>query len=121
MKYNILVCDDEPDILSVTKLILESGGYNVIAIKDSLFVIEEMRREAPDLLLIDLAMPGLTGDEIVAYIKQTEELHKIPVVMFSASPDGKNKAFRSGANGFISKPYEMDELLQLVAKNIIQI
>ncbi|MGV8880448.1 MAG: response regulator [Sphingobacteriaceae bacterium] len=93
MKYTILVCDDEPDTLIVTKKILEIGGYNVITLKDSLLIIDEMRRKAPDLLLIDLAMPGLTGDHVVSSIKQTEKLHKIPVVIFSASPDGKIKHF----------------------------
>ena len=114
----VLICDDEEDILTITRLILEEDGYRVVTVNDSLMVIKEIRNQMPDLVLIDLSMPGMTGDQVVDYLKHEEKLNKIPVIVFSANVDGKVVAFHSGADDFLDKPFDVDHLLTLVNKHI---
>jgi len=85
----ILICDDEQEILDITRLILEDSGYEVLAIIDSGSVGALIEKEKPDVLLIDLWMPGLSGDQVVRELRKNEEIKDLPIVVISASKDGK--------------------------------
>lgn len=115
----ILICDDEQEILDITRLILEDSGHEVLAVLDSTTVGVLVQQEQPDVLLIDLWMPGLSGDQVVRELRMNEYIRHIPIVVISASKDGKEIAYAAGANDFLEKPYDIEELLEIVQKQLI--
>src|SRR6185503_4824858 len=117
MAKRILVADDDPAIVESTRLILEEFGYDVDTTVDG-ETIYKMEKDFPDLLLLDMWMSGQDGREICKYLKKEEATKDIPIIMISASRDIKVSAKESGANDFIEKPYEMDDLINLVKKYI---
>ncbi|MDT3401372.1 response regulator [Mucilaginibacter terrae] len=112
----IIICDDEQDILDITATILETEGFNVITVLNSLTAISTIALEKPDLVLIDLWMPGISGDQIVKQMRQNPAFVNLPVIVISASTDGREIALTAGANDFIEKPYDIDDLVNKVNK-----
>ena len=114
----ILVVDDEPDILEFLQELLEQEGYTV-AITDKAEYIEKLHDGGlPDLILIDVLLSGKDGREIVKHLKSQEETRYIPVIMFSAHPNAEETARAAGADDFVAKPFEMDEVLAKIAKHV---
>jgi len=118
MSHKIIICDDEQEILDITQMILEDEGFEVIPVIDSTRVEQIIQEEKPDLLLIDLWMPGLSGNQVVAALRLNAHIQDIPVIVISASRDGKQIAFASGADDFLEKPYDIDALIEVVKKRI---
>ena len=117
MAKKILVADDDPAIVESTKLILEEFGYDVDTTVDGQ-TIYKMEKDFPDLLLLDMWMSGQDGREICKYLKKENVTKHIPIIMISASRDIKGSAKDSGADDFIAKPFEMDDLITIVRKYI---
>lgn len=117
-KKKILVVDDEPDILEFLQVILEEEGYNVLTSQKAEYLEQLHNGGLPDLILLDVLLSGKDGREIVKYLKQQEETKHIPVIMFSAHPSAEQTAKEAGAEDFLAKPFEIDELLEKVAKFI---
>ncbi|EHQ28885.1 response regulator transcription factor [Mucilaginibacter paludis] len=115
----ILVCDDEQEILDITRLILEDAGHQVIAVIDSGAVASLIEQEQPDVLLIDLWMPGLSGDQVVRQLRNNGSMRHIPIVVISASKEGKEIAYAAGADDFLEKPYDIDDLVAIVEKQLV--
>ncbi|MBD1392948.1 response regulator [Mucilaginibacter glaciei] len=115
----ILICDDEQEILDITKLILEDSGHHVLAVTDSLMVENLIEKEMPDMLLIDLWMPNLSGDQVIKEVRKNPNITHLPVIVISASKDVKEIAYASGADGFLEKPYDIDALLDIVEKHLM--
>ncbi|MGI8419103.1 MAG: response regulator [Candidatus Levyibacteriota bacterium] len=113
----ILVADDDPAIVESTMLILEEVGYQVDTTVDGA-TIYRIEKDFPDLLLLDIWMSGHDGREICKYLKKKELTKHIPIIMISASSDIAQSAKESGADDFIAKPYDMDFLLDKIAKYI---
>lgn len=116
MNKKILVCDDDEGILELLLLILEDGGFTVIAERNSLNIYKLIDREQPDLILLDMWMPILSGDQILKNLKKNEETAAIPVIIISASTEGKKIATAAGADDFIAKPFDVDDLLERVKR-----
>jgi CheY-like chemotaxis protein len=114
----ILVCDDEQEILDITQLILEDSGYEVTATINSSEVISHIENQHPDILLIDLWMPGLSGDQVISQLRKNVNIVNLPIIVISASKDGRAVAFAAGADDFLEKPYDIDALLTMVAKHL---
>ncbi|KQS91636.1 response regulator [Chryseobacterium sp. Leaf394] len=107
----ILICDDDKEIVCVLTILLESEGYIVIAESDSTRLIEKIKVESPDILLLDIWMPQILGDEIIRLIRADSDLNKLPVIAFSASHNTEGIAMEAGANDYISKPFDIDDVL----------
>ncbi|CAD7797760.1 Response regulator MprA [Chryseobacterium aquaeductus] len=107
----IMVCDDDQGILDVLQMLLESEGYDVITEINSTNLIKEIKSQIPDLLLLDLWMPVLSGDQVLKTIRATEEFENLPVIVLSASVDGSIIADDAGATDFVPKPFDMDDLI----------
>ncbi len=88
MKKQILIIDDEIDILTLTAYRLKYEGYEVITASDCDEGFRLAKEKKPDLVLLDLHLPGMTGFELCQLIKKDDEMHHIPVVFFSASSVG---------------------------------
>src|SRR4051812_22395423 len=107
----VLVCDDDKDILEMLEIALQINGFEVISEHDSTHVFRAIDSSHPDALLLDLWMPLLSGDEIVKKLRKDPNKYKIPVVVISASQDGKEVALKAGANQYLEKPFDIEKLV----------
>lgn len=115
MSKKILVADDDPAIVDAVKMMLEMEGYEVHTTVDG-ETIYKMEKVYPDVLLLDIWMSGQDGREICKFLKNDPLTRHIPIIMISASKDVKASAKEAGADDFIAKPFQMDDLLAMVAK-----
>lgn len=117
-KPKILVCDDDPGILEVIKIILEENNIEVVTASNGKGIQKLIASVKPDMLFLDLWMPGIEGEEITKILKRDPKTKKIPIIIISALNDTKEIAKKVGANGFISKPFTIEGLLEVVEKNL---
>ena len=117
MGYRILIADDEAEIRDLLRLYLEKDGYEVLGAADGLETMESVKRENPDLLLLDIMMPGLDGYRVLRNIRET---NNIPVIMLSAKGTNTDKilGLDLGADDYITKPFEPLEAVARVNSNI---
>lgn len=108
-----MIADDDPGIVDAVEMLLEFEGYTVTSTVDGSTVLD-MREELPDLLLLDIWMSGEDGRDICKKLKSGSLTKNIPVIMISASRDIKESAMAAGADDFLAKPFEMDELLKKI-------
>ncbi len=106
----IIICDDDEGILEVLDLYLELEGYVVFTVANSTLLIEQIEMHSPDLLLLDLWMPLLSGDQVISLIRENGKIMDLPIIVLSASVDGATIANENGANGFIAKPFDLDDI-----------
>jgi len=109
----IMIADDDPGIVDAVEMLLEFEGYEVSSTVDGSTVLD-MKDELPDLLLLDIWMSGEDGRDICKKLKSEALTRNIPVIMVSASRDIKESAMAAGADDFLAKPFEMDELIQKI-------
>jgi len=110
----IVIIDDDKSILEVTKIILEAENYKVEMIDSDRNIIEKVKKIMPDLILLDISMPGLGGKEICTKLKKETETEKIPIMMLSASSKIREVTKDCGADYWLEKPFEMDQLIDKV-------
>ena len=109
----IMIADDDPGIVDAIEMLLEFEGYDVSSTVDGSTVLD-MKHELPDLLLLDIWMSGEDGRDICKKLKQEPLTKNIPVIMISASRDIKESAMDAGADDFLAKPFEMNDLLKKI-------
>jgi two-component system, OmpR family, KDP operon response regulator KdpE len=109
-KTRVLVVDDDPTIRRLVSANLEKRNYAVREAVDGSTAIEEIKREVPDLVILDLKMPGLTGNEVCQWIRESWD---IPIIVLSAHDDEELKvdALDSGADDYVTKPFKFEEFL----------
>lgn len=112
-----MVADDDPAIVDALKLMLEFAEYNVITTEDGSDV-RNLKGKLPDLLLLDIWMSGENGREICKTLKAQQSTKNLPIILISASREVEKSAKEAGAEDFIAKPFEMDDLLEMVEKYI---
>jgi len=116
----ILVADDEPDLLNAAKIMLERGGYQVIEAKDGDEALEKVHSEWPDLIILDVVMPGKTGTEVCRILKDDPQTSSIPILMYTVlgrEADSKISE-EAGADGHLIKPFTPEELVAIVKKHL---
>lgn len=111
MPAKILVCDDDEGILDLVELILSEEGYEVLPELNSLNIAGLVSQQRPDLLVLDLWMPVLSGDQVLRALRRNPETEHLPVMVISASGDGRSIAMNAGADDFMAKPFDLDQLL----------
>ena len=112
----VLVVDDEPVLRAIVREILHEEGYAVIEAADGRLVPEIMARERPDLVLMDVMMPGVDGREAYQQLRSQPEHRDVPVVMMSAAI--QSNGLDPTIAGFMAKPFDLDQLIELVARLI---
>ena len=114
----ILVVDDEPDLVEITQTHLKEAGYRVFKAFDGREGLEAAKRVKPDLILLDIAMPGMDGLQMLEVLRGTPGLAAIPVLMLTARKHSDNilEAERLYAADFLIKPFTYEELLRAVRK-----
>jgi putative two-component system response regulator len=109
----ILVVDDNPFIASLLRQGLSAEGYTITVAHDGLDALEQVAAAIPDLILLDLDMPQLTGDEVCRRLKSDPATRLIPIVMITAMGEAHNKiaAWDYGADEFLTKPFHLIEVI----------
>ena len=116
----ILLADDDQEVQDIVKIILEKEGYAVSVAKDGNETLNAVKKDKPDLIILDYLMPGLSGVEVLNVLKSTDDSKNIPVLMVTAHPTEKQKALDAGAVDFITKPVEKTDLL-LRIKSVLKV
>lgn len=118
----ILIAEDEPDIRMLIKFTLEFAGYQVVDVKNGAEAFEAALREFPDLILMDIRMPLMTGYEACEKMKQEDSIKDIPVVFLSAK--GQDSEIQTGldlgAAEYLLKPFAPDDLTKRVQELLSQ-
>jgi len=113
-KRKILVVDDEKDFAKALKIRLKANGYDVVLAHDSIQAIMMVNQEKPDLILLDIMIPGEDGFGVTERLKQAEATRSTPIIFLTGVPGGEGRAYKSGACGYIMKPYSPEELLETI-------
>ncbi|TWR25802.1 response regulator transcription factor [Mucilaginibacter pallidiroseus] len=108
----IMIADDDPGIVDAVEMLLEFEGYDVATTVSGATVFQ--LDQLPDLLLLDIWMSGEDGRDICKQLKAQDTTSSLPIIMISASRDIKSSAMEAGADDFLAKPFEMDELLKKI-------
>lgn len=114
LNSRILVIDDEPIVIEViTAHIKEAGFWNVVSTSNSIDAVERMAQENPDLILMDISMPDVSGNYLLQVAHSKNELQHIPVIVVTAdsSPETKQRAVELGACEVLTKPVDPNELV----------
>lgn len=110
MPKRIMIADDDPGIVDAVEMMLDFHGYHVSSTYNGNDVLK-IEDNFPDVLLLDIWMSGCDGRDICKELKSRATTQGIPVLMISASRDVKESAIQAGADDFLAKPFDMDELL----------
>jgi DNA-binding response OmpR family regulator len=115
MKKRILITDDDEGVQDIFKLIFERAGYDVEIHGEAVSIFEN-NYNYPDLFLLDRQLSGQDGLKVCRFLKSQSVTKNIPVIIVSATPGIGKLAQEAGADDFIEKPFQMKELLRVVAK-----
>ncbi|MDD4650553.1 MAG: response regulator transcription factor [Desulfoplanes sp.] len=109
----ILIVEDEPDILNLLAFNLENSGFEVIKAEDGYKALEKVRRESPDLVLLDLMLPKMDGLSVCRRIKENPGTRHLPVLMLTAKGEEADKitGLELGADDYVTKPFSPRELI----------
>lgn len=116
MPKKILVADDNPAIAEGVASLLAEYGYETASETDGQKIYQ--MKDVPDLLLLDVWMSGEDGREICKFLKGKKGTKGVPIILFSASREIRKSAADAGANDFMEKPFDIDELVEKIEQNI---
>ncbi len=114
----VLIVDDEPSTAGMYRLMLEQEGYRTVVVHGTGAAIKAIRQNDPDLLLLDVMMPGVSGLELCRYIRREPDLSLLPVVLVSAKSRSEDveAGLEAGATMYLAKPVAKHELLQGISQ-----
>ena len=113
--HRILVVDDDADIRSMVRTVLETEGYDVDVADDGFAALRAVESKAPDCVVLDIMMPGIDGHAVLSRIRGSAR-PQLPVVMLTAAADDDQawQAWTEGVDYFLAKPFEPEELLRFL-------
>ena len=110
MSEKILVADDEQEIRNLLDHFLKGQGYEVVLASDGNQALKLAAEENPQVIILDIKMPGLDGLEVCKRLKEKEQTKLIPVIVITGFGDNKMAALNTGADDFVNKPFDMAEI-----------
>ncbi len=119
-KFTVMLIDDSSTNNILYQSILQDEGYNVITCQDGKIALKKLEKETPDLIMLDLMMPGMDGINFLEVVQTEIPNFKIPVIMLTAHSEfeNKEKAFKLGVKEYMIKPAGINEITEKV-KNIL--
>jgi len=114
-KSLILVLDDDPDICIMIKMVLDYYGYDAMDAENEENAKKIISSNHVDLVIMDMLLSGADGTDICRQLKHDKETSSIPILMFSAHPTAKETCLAAGADDFISKPFEMNDMMERIS------
>ena len=116
--YNVLIVDDDPQVTLALSIRLRAAGYVVDTAPDGETGLEKLALKLPDVVLLDMRMPGIDGLAVIRRMKMDERLSRVPVIVISANAQEtvKREAIATGAKLFLEKPYESRVMLDALTR-----
>lgn len=118
MNKKVFVFDDNTDILELCTIILQDAGYDIKTSSTSNNIIDQVMAYTPDIIFMDNWLPDVGGIDATRELKSHIALKNIPVIYFSANNDVKALADQAGADGYLSKPFDIEELEEIISKHL---
>lgn len=112
--HSILVVDDDQDIGAMLKMMLEYKGYTVTLLSNAAQTEQVLSKQMTEVIILDMLIAGFNGTDICRSLRLNPLYTHIPILMISALPDARKTCIEAGADDFISKPFDIDELLTKV-------
>jgi CheY-like chemotaxis protein len=114
---SVLVVDDDPSVRTLLQMVLQVEGFDVRCASDGASAYEMIAASCPDVLLVDVLMPGLDGRALTRRLREDPATAGLPIVICSALTDDRDQwaAWASGANAFVSKPFDVERLVGVLA------
>ena len=118
MARKILTCDDEKHIVRLIQVNLERQGYEVITAFNGAECLEKVKEDRPDLIVLDVMMPEMTGFEVLDALKKDPETERIPIIMLTARAQDSDvlRGWQSGVECYLTKPFNPMELIAFVKR-----
>jgi len=116
VQRKILIVEDEVSLLKLESILLTTRGYKVSGVTDGLKALEEIKKDMPDLVLLDIMIPGIDGFEVCRRIKADPVTANLPVVMLTAKKSSADQArgIEAGADAYITKPFKSAKIIEVV-------
>ena len=116
MAHKILIVDDEPNILLSLEYLMQREGFDVRVARDGLQAIEAIEQQAPELILLDVMMPGKAGLEVCQHLRAIDNLQQVQIIMLTAKGRETDiaKGMALGANAYVTKPFSTRDLVAQV-------
>lgn len=116
MTQSVLIVDDEPMARTLLRLMLVRAGFNVSEAEDGFDALQKVKKNLPDVILLDVMMPGMDGFSVCETLRKESETASLPIIMLSAKTDldSINKGLRVGATKYLTKPISPEELTRHV-------
>ena len=116
MTHTVLIADDEPNIVISLEFLMKREGHRVLVARDGVQALDTIRRERPDLVLLDVMMPGRSGFEVCQAVRADEALAGVKILMLTAKGRDTDLAqgLGVGADGYMTKPFSTRELAERV-------
>lgn len=117
MTARILIIEDDPSALRFAQYTLEQEGYHVLTAANGLEGLRKVREEEPDLIVLDIMLPGMDGFQLCRRLRATESAAKLPILMLTAKARGgdRDTGIRLGADQYLAKPASPDQIVASVA------
>jgi len=118
MPRTVMIVDDDADIVDMTRLILEEGGYQVVPAASGPEALQKIEKAHPDLILLDINMPEMDGYQVLRVLKVDQRTSAIPVALFSIKMEIRDRlqGLQEGAYDYITKPFSCEDLLGRVRR-----
>jgi CheY-like chemotaxis protein len=113
-KLTVLLCEDSEDAILLTTFLLRSEGFNVEVARNTDEIPYKISNVRPKAILMDLGLPRIGGEAAIKRLKEDAYSKNIPVLLFSANIDIVNIAAKTGANGYVQKPFDPEQLISLL-------
>ena len=119
MEKSVLVFDDDEDILSILVYLLEEKGWRISTRTTCINILNDIAEIKPDVIMMDNWIPEAGGKTATKLIKSHEEYKSIPVIYFSANNEVERLAKEAGADNYLAKPFDLDELEAMLANAVL--
>lgn len=112
----VLVVDDEPNIVLSLEFLMEQAGFEVVTAEDGEQALEQVRAASPDLLLLDISLPGMSGFDVLERLRSQDATAQLPIIMLTAHGRDveREKGMALGADDYITKPFSTQSLVEKV-------
>ena len=117
MDKKVLVVEDDQAILEVVTIVLEGEGYSVFSADTEEDIYNILNKHQPDVMLLDIWLSGIDGGAIATKLKSNKQTSKLPIIVISANFETEKIAKQSGADDFLLKPFNIDDLINVVKKH----
>ena len=116
MSAKIFIIEDEADLVQALVMRLKAEGYQTACATDGISTVDRAREETPDLILLDICLPGRNGFEVFQHLRQDPAMERIPIIFLTASStvEDRQKARHLGAAGYVIKPFQWANLVKLI-------